>query len=181
MSSNLRRKMIQKNIKEYSKLHITDWWDVKVGSHIFKYSNLGKQRYSTKKIYQSFKNTSLVEDKKIPYYKVKDEIYNMILCPSGSFIKGSSREEDENPKGRMRIEKAFLLGETEITQELYESVMGENPSKFKDNPKNPVEQVSWYDALMFCNKLSDMFKLDRYYTITKSGKIIATLEKMKIM
>jgi sulfatase modifying factor 1 len=78
----------------------------------------------------------------------------------------------------MLITKSFLLGETEITQELYCAVMGvENPSEFQGNPKNPVEQVSWYDALIFCNKLSDMCGLDRYYTITKNGKIIDTIEK----
>ena len=101
----------------------------------------------------------------------------MILCFSGSFIKGlpdiiSTLEEK-------KIEKSFLLGETEITQELYYAVMGVNPSFFEGNPKNPVEQVSWYDALIFCNKLSDMFKLNRYYTITKDGKIIDTIEPNK--
>jgi formylglycine-generating enzyme required for sulfatase activity len=55
--------------------------------------------------------------------------------------------------------------------------MGTNPSEFKDNPKNPVGKVSWYDAVMFCNKLSDIFGLDRYYTIFKDSKSIDTIEK----
>ena len=49
--------------------------------------------------------------------------------------------------------KNFKMLKTEVTQELYESVMGENPTKFMES-NNPVENVSWYDAIYFCNKLS---------------------------
>ena len=47
----------------------------------------------------------------------------------------------------------FEMSKTEVTQGFYESVMGVNPSKFK-GANNPVERVSWYDAIYFCNKLS---------------------------
>ena len=50
-------------------------------------------------------------------------------------------------------ESSIEFGKTEVTQELYVSVMGENPSEFK-GANNPVERVSWYDAIYFCNKLS---------------------------
>ena len=59
---------------------------------------------------------------------------------------------------------AYRIGESEVTQELWQAVMGNNPSRFKgtENPpdgsevqgKRPVEQVSWYDCIAFCNELT---------------------------
>ena len=176
MLSNVRRKILQKNIKKYSELQINEWWDSDIITHIHKYSNFGNQRYSKNKMKQSFENSKIGVF--IPY-EIGNNIYNMIPCPSDSFMKGSNRRTDNNPMGKMNIEKPFLLGETEITQELYESVMGKNPSRFKSNPKNPVEQVSWYDALIFCNTLSDKYGLDRYYKVLKNDKIIDTIKDIK--
>ena len=51
------------------------------------------------------------------------------------------------------IASSFSLGVHEVTQSQYESVMGENPSRFK-GANNPVERVSWDDAVAFCAKLS---------------------------
>mgnify|MGYP002673014440 CR=1 FL=1 len=54
---------------------------------------------------------------------------------------------------------------TEVTQELYKSVMGENPGKFKGEKNLPVENVSWYDAVVFCNKLSEKEGLEPAYSV----------------
>jgi formylglycine-generating enzyme required for sulfatase activity len=82
-------------------------------------------------------------------------------------------EDEDCHKGLVSIEKTFLLGETEVTQELFEKVMGFNPSRFHGdeypNPnskKRPVECVTWYDAVMFCNKLSERCKKKPYYNIS---------------
>ena len=53
----------------------------------------------------------------------------------------------------MKITKPFCIGVFEVTQQQYQKVMGTNPSRFK-GPQNPVEQVSWNDAVEFCRKLS---------------------------
>ena len=53
---------------------------------------------------------------------------------------------------------------TEVTQKLYTSIMGSNPSKFKGD-NNPVENVSWYDAIYFCNKLSEKFGFTPVYSV----------------
>ena len=56
---------------------------------------------------------------------------------------------------------AYRIGETEVTQELWQAVMGSNPSHFSGSPasgevqgKRPVEKVSWYDCIVFCNELT---------------------------
>ncbi|MDR2478644.1 MAG: SUMF1/EgtB/PvdO family nonheme iron enzyme, partial [Treponema sp.] len=75
--------------------------------------------------------------------------------PAGSF------QRDATEANVTVISKGYWLAETETTQELFTVVMGANPSNFDDSPdgtevqgKRPVERVSWYDAIAFCNKLS---------------------------
>ena len=54
----------------------------------------------------------------------------------------------------MRITRPFYLGATEVTQGQYRAVTGANPSDFKGSDDLPVENVSWNDAIAFCDKLS---------------------------
>jgi len=111
-----------------------------------------------------------------PFFITKDKIknivvndkseyvtFNMVYCESGTFTMGHIKQEDNKPRPET-IERPFLLGETEVTQELYEKVMKKNPSKFQ-NPQNPIERVSWYDAILFCNELSKLQGLDECYVL----------------
>ena len=59
------------------------------------------------------------------------------------------------------LERAFYMCDHEVTQKEYQDIMGTNPSKFKNNPdkgevqeNRPVERVSWFDAIEYCNKRS---------------------------
>ena len=60
--------------------------------------------------------------------------------------------------------KNFEMSSTEITQKTYKAVMGDNPSHFKGDDL-PVEFVSWYDAISFCNTLSSKIGLSPVYII----------------
>ena len=75
---------------------------------------------------------------------------------------------------------AYLIGETEVTQELWQAVMGNNPSFFDGSSgkepaageiqgKRPVESVNWYHAIAFCNKLSIKLNIDPCYTVNVGG------------
>ncbi len=66
--------------------------------------------------------------------------------------------------------KDFAMGKTEVTQAQYEAVMGENPSYYKGE-NNPVEKVSWYDAIYFCNKLSLSKGLEPVYSVDGSTDV----------
>ncbi len=61
----------------------------------------------------------------------------------------------QNTAHRIKISRPLAVSATPITQVLYELVTHQNPSHFK-NPKKPVEKVSWWDALKFCNQLSEI-------------------------
>ena len=73
----------------------------------------------------------------------------------GSPASDPDAESDEKPQHQVTL-KSFSIGKYSVTQEQYQAVMGNNPSNFKDNPKNPVENVSWNDAQEFCKKLSQL-------------------------
>ncbi|MDA0591553.1 MAG: bifunctional serine/threonine-protein kinase/formylglycine-generating enzyme family protein [Planctomycetota bacterium] len=114
------------------------------------------------------------------------------LIPPGEFLMGSTPEEieaaspvpgkrdewsefvaSEGPQHRVILTRPLYLGTTEVTQEQYQQIIGDNPSLFSSEGKGkeseavenletrnfPVEQVSWYDAVAFCTKLSQREQL----------------------
>ena len=79
----------------------------------------------------------------------------------GTFLMGSpedeaERESNEGPRHRVTLTQGFWLADSACTQALWQAVMGNNPSYFKDNEYNPVEQVSWHDVQPFLRKLEEL-------------------------
>ncbi len=77
--------------------------------------------------------------------------------PAGKFRMGCSAGDgecyaDEKPGRDVVISNGFWMQESEVTQGAYERVIGSNPSSFKGSDR-PVEQVSWYDAKTYCERV----------------------------
>jgi formylglycine-generating enzyme required for sulfatase activity len=90
----------------------------------------------------------------------------------GTFTMGSHETEpDRSPdEGQHQVTiSAFYMGKYEVTQREYEEIIGTNPSRFK-GPNRPVENVTWFDALEYCNRRSEQEGLQPVYTITVEGE-----------
>jgi len=83
---------------------------------------------------------------------------DMVAIPGGTFLMGSpnseeGRQDSESPQHSVTI-APFHMGKFAVTQAQYQAIMGNNPSR-SQGEKRPVEQVSWHDAIAFCQKLSE--------------------------
>ena len=92
---------------------------------------------------------------------------SLILLEGGTFTMGSPQDERQRGQGEVSHEVAigaFYVGPYEVRQSDYERIMGENPSHFKGGDL-PVENVTWYEAVEYCNRLSESAGLMPVYTI----------------
>lgn len=99
---------------------------------------------------------------------------NMVAITGGTFNMGNTGEAEsfggEHIVHSVTLSYNFYMSQYEITQEIYESVMGENPTQTK-NPKMPVEGVSWFDAVNFCNNLSEIMGYQKCYSNSDNGVV----------
>jgi formylglycine-generating enzyme required for sulfatase activity len=87
---------------------------------------------------------------------IKDcaECPEMVVIPAGSFVMGSNKNPEEQPRHTVFI-RSFLMGATEVTQMQWSTVMGGNPSHFAScGDSCPVENVSWRNVQRFITKLN---------------------------
>ena len=106
----------------------------------------------------------------------------LVRIEAGEFLMGTTKDQvdqlmrlfpdskrerfdDEQPQHSVKISRPFFLGIHEVTQGQYQAVMGNNPSEFKGSDDLPVENVSWLDAVGFCNKLSERESRTPFYRI----------------
>lgn len=92
---------------------------------------------------------------------------DLILINGGTYLMGSPETEMQRETDEVQHEVTvsdFYIGRYEVTQKEYEEVMGENPSNF-EGENLPVENVTWYEAIEYCNKLSEKEGLTSVYTI----------------
>ena len=97
--------------------------------------------------------------------------FGMVKIPAGTFAMGSPANEAEREDSEVQHQvtvSAFYMGKNLVTQKEYQEVMGTNPSRFKGD-NLPVERVSWFDAVEYCNKRSQKEGLTPAYIISGSG------------
>ena len=105
------------------------------------------------------------------------------LLPEKSFLEAAEFDmgsaegmgyADERPQHKVSLDYSFEVAQTQVTQGLYEAVMNSNPSHFQGDKleesesyyERPVERLSWFDALRFCNQLSELLELEPAYDIS---------------
>lgn len=92
-------------------------------------------------------------------YTVNGVEFVMVAVEGGTFTMGATAEqledayEDEKPAHRVTL-STFCIGQIEVTQQLWQAVMGDNPSHFMRSPLKPVENVSWDDCQEFIARLN---------------------------
>lgn len=103
-----------------------------------------------------------------------EPIKDLVLIPAGTFQMGPTGKHtglgvpSSDSVHQVTLTKSFFIGKYEVTQSLWKPVMGTNPSYFIGDSL-PVENICWFEAIDFCNKLSDMEGLERCYTINMNS------------
>lgn len=102
---------------------------------------------------------TIADNDSVEIISVNNLSFNMIKVEGDTFMMGATAEQgdhdpyrDEYPTHQV-ILSDYYIAETEVTQELWEMVMGNNPSSFPD-PQKPVDRVSWNDCQVFIQKLN---------------------------
>ena len=110
----------------------------------------------------------------IPLLSFAQNLPSMVIVAGGTFTMGSPvseqrRGENEGPQHKVTVSN-FYLGKYEVTQKEYQAVTGTNPSTHKGDTL-PVENITWYEAIRYCNERSAKEGLTPAYAI--NGKTVS--------
>ncbi|MCH9648432.1 MAG: SUMF1/EgtB/PvdO family nonheme iron enzyme [Deltaproteobacteria bacterium] len=101
------------------------------------------------------------QDQPLPTLSLAEELIGrLVSVPAGRFTMGNER----TGKVEVEITKAFQMDKYPMTQSLYQKVTGTNPSHFQGEDL-PVDGISWFDAIQFCNRLSSLSGFEEVYEI----------------
>jgi formylglycine-generating enzyme required for sulfatase activity len=104
-----------------------------------------------------------------PVQRISAPRPEMRRLPPGKFQMGSPETEpgrfSSEKQHEVEIKTPFAISVTEVTQGQYAAVMGKNPSEFQGDAARPVENVTWLDAVKYCNRLSEREGLSPCYQI----------------
>lgn len=147
----------------------------------FKQNHFSAQKYCDVIMSTVKAASEQIENLKVELDKVKDRYSSEKNVPQASSATGKKQPNYSAPKANLSTEmiavdsgiferegyditvSSFEIGKFPVTQKLYQSIMGKNPSNFKGENR-PVECVSWLDAVEFCNALSKKDGLSSCYS-----------------
>ena len=117
--------------------------------------------------------------------RIPDEIQGFMSNPEVLKNKKDEIQRDLISRQYLKMHEVTLshelvVGATEVPQALYESVMKDNPSRHV-GPERPVDSVSWYKAIEFCNRLSNLEGLEPVYLLDSSPRIDMTANGYRLL
>lgn len=145
-----------------------------VSDKVTQTSSLNSKQPRTMKPEQDLRIVDGVAEKERKFFSDLKVFFSKGLDLNSSIVEVNKKYEFERRYRELNIEfvkipgKNYSVMKTEVTQKLFETIMGENPSYFgRDNGNTsnyPVEKVIWYDAIEFCNALSEYLGYEPVYT-----------------
>ena len=98
-----------------------------------------------------------------------------VWVPPGTFVMGSPADElgrsNDETQHTVTLTQGFWLSDHEVTQAEYQAVMGNNPSSFKGDVLLPVERVSWDEAVLYCQKLTERERAAGRITVQQAYRL----------
>lgn len=134
--------------------------DLAVGDHIIELRNGANI---------SFRFVEILKDDLVSV-QIDFDLEGMVFVKGGTFMMGSSEGNADEKPAHQVILSSFYIGKYEVTQAEYQEIMRKNPSRFKDNPNNPVDNVSWFNAIEYCNRRSMKEDLNPCYNFGSYGR-----------